>query len=153
MRLKKDQMSSLFLVLVAGVVIVLSVKAGLGSFQKPGSGLFPFLSACLMTVLSLPILIISTLGRAREEKPIFARSEVNWGNIIRTVAALFAFPLVYKVLGFNVTVFGFMLFLAKAIEPRRWIVAILFALITTIVSYVMFVYWLGFYFEKGILGI
>lgn len=146
-------MSSLFFVLVAAVVLVSSVKAGLGSFKNPGSGLFPFLSAVLVTVLSLPILIISTLGRAGEEEPIFARSEMNWGNIIRTVAALFAFPLVYKVLGFNVTVFGFMLFLAKAIEPRRWIVAILFALITTIASYVMFVYWLGFYFEKGILGI
>jgi hypothetical protein len=58
-----------------------------------------------------------------------------------------------KVLGFNLTVFGFMLFLAKAFEPRRWIIAILFALSTTIVCYLLFVYWLKFFVEKGIFGI
>jgi hypothetical protein len=46
-----------------------------------------------------------------------------------------------------------MLFLAKAIEPRRWLVAVLFALSTTIVCYLLFVSWLKFVVEKGIFGI
>jgi hypothetical protein len=46
-----------------------------------------------------------------------------------------------------------MFFLSKAIEPRRWLIAISFALITTLVVYFLFVYWLKYYVEKGILGI
>jgi hypothetical protein len=70
-----------------------------------------------------------------------------------TLGALFAFPFLLRFLGFNLVVFGFMLFLAKAIEPRRWVIAVLFALSTTIACYLLFVYWLKFFVEKGILGI
>jgi hypothetical protein len=58
-----------------------------------------------------------------------------------------------KLLGFNLTVFGFMLFLTKAIEPRRWVTAVLFAGSTTIACYLLFVYWLKFVVEKGVFGI
>ena len=70
-----------------------------------------------------------------------------------TLGALFAFPFLLNLLGFNLTVFGFMLFLAKAIEPRRWVIAVLFALSTTIACYLLFVYWLKFAVEKGVFGI
>jgi putative tricarboxylic transport membrane protein len=154
MKLKKDQMSSIFLLFVAGVLLISSAEASLGSFREPGSGLVPFLAALLLGILSLANLILSSLRQAGEkEKQIFAFSEMNWKNLIMTLGALFAFPLLLNVLGFNLTVFGFMLFLAKAVEPRRWIIAVLFALSTTIVSYLLFVYWLKFVLEKGIFGI
>jgi len=43
--------------------------------------------------------------------------------------------------------------LAKAVEPRRWIIAIFFALVTTVTCYLLFIYWLKFVVEKGIFGI
>lgn len=154
MKLKKDQVSSIFLLLVAGIILTSSVKASLGSFREPGSGLVPFLAAFLMGVFSLSTLLLSSLKKTKEkEEPIFAFHEMNWRSLIMTLGALFAFPLLLNLLGFNLVVFGFMLFLAKAIEPRRWVIAILFALSTTIVCYLLFVYWLKFVVEKGILGI
>ena len=154
MRLKKDQISSFYLLLVSGVVLIATVKVGLGSFRNPGSGLVPFLAAFLLGVFALSLLIISSLRKAGEkEKPIFAFSEMNWRNLIKILLALLAFPFLLKILGFNLTVFGFMLFLAKAIEPRRWGMAILLALMTTVVCHLLFVYWLEYVFEKGIFGI
>jgi hypothetical protein len=154
MRLKKDQISSLFLLIVAGIILVSSVKASIGSFGEPGSGFVPFLAAFLMGIFSLSSLVLSTLKKTEEkEGPIFAFHEMNWRNLIMTLGALFAFPFLLRFLGFNLVVFGFMLFLAKAIEPRRWVIAVLFALSTTIACYLLFVYWLKFFVEKGILGI
>ena len=154
MRFKKDQISSIFLLLVAGVLLIASVNASLGSFGEPGSGLVPFLAAFLLGTFSLLNLVLSSLKKAKQkEKPLFPSHEMNWKNLIMTLGALFAFPLLLKLLGFNLTVFGFMLFLAKAIEPRRWVIAVLFALSTTIACYLLFVYWLKFVVEKGVLGI
>jgi hypothetical protein len=153
-RFKKDQISSILLLFVAGVLLIASVNASVGSFGEPGSGLVPFLAAFLLGIFSLLNLVLSSLKKAKEkEKPLFPSHEMNWKNLIMTLGALFAFPLLLKLLGFNLTVFGFMFFLAKAIEPRRWVIAVLFALSTTIACYLLFVYWLKFVVEKGVLGI
>jgi len=154
MKLRKDQISSVFLLVVAGVILISSVKASLGSFGTPGSGFVPFLAAFLLGFFSLLGLVLSSLKKTKEkEKTLFPSHEMNWKNLIMTLGALFAFPLLLKLLGFNLTVFGFMLFLAKAIEPRRWVIAVLFALSTTIACYLLFVYWLKFVVEKGVFGI
>ena len=154
MRPKKEQISSIFLLGVAGVLLIASVNASLGSFGEPGSGLVPFLAAFLLGIFCLLNLFLSSLKKSREwEKPIFSLHEMNWKNLMVTLGALFAFPFLLNLLGFNLTVFGFMLFLAKAIEPRRWVIAVLFALSTTIACYLLFVYWLKFAVEKGVFGI
>jgi hypothetical protein len=51
------------------------------------------------------------------------------------------------------TMLGFMFFMTKVIGARRWANAILFSVITTSVSYLLFVYWLKIFVDKGILGI
>jgi hypothetical protein len=153
-KLKKDQISSIFLLLVAGIILTSSIKASLGSFREPGSGFVPFLAAFVLAIFSLLNLAISSLKKEiGRERPIFILSEMNWRNLVMTLGALFAFPLLLKVLGFNLTVFGFMLFLAKAFERRRWVIAILFALVTTVTCYLLFIYWLKFVVEKGVFGI
>jgi len=154
MKLKKDQISSLFLLIVAGIILISSVEASVGSLGEPGSGFVPFLAALLMGIFSLSSLVLSILMPAVEkESPILSVREMNWRNLLMTLGALFAFPFLIRVLGFSLAVFGFMLFLAKAIEPRRWIWAVLFALSTTVACYLLFVYWLQFVIEKGVFGI
>jgi hypothetical protein len=154
MKLKKDQIGSIFLLIVAVVLLIASANASLGSFGEPESGLVPFLAAFLLGFFSLVNLVLSSVRKInREESPVFPSNEINWKTLAMTLGALFAFPLLLKLLGFNLTVFGFMLFLAKAIEPRRWVFAVLFALSTTIACYLLFVYWLKFVVEKGFLGI
>jgi hypothetical protein len=52
-----------------------------------------------------------------------------------------------------VTMFGFMLFMSKVVGERKWTGAIFFSVITTFVSYLLFVCWLKFFVDKGIFGI
>jgi hypothetical protein len=154
MSLKRDQKSSLFFLFFAGVMLVSSVQASLGSFSSPGSGLLAFLAALLLAFFSLVSFFLPYLRKGEtRERPVFSSSEIHWGNLLATLIALFAFPVVLKPLGFTVTLFGFTLFMSKAIGARSWTGAILFSLITTFASYLFFVSWLKFFTEKGMLGI
>lgn len=153
-KLKRDQISSIFLLFFAGIIFIASLEESFGSFSGPGPAFVPSLVALLLGIFSLVNLIVGSIGKGKEkEDPIFNFSQINWKNLIKTLGAVLAFPLLLGVLGFNLVVFGFMFFLSKAIEPRRWLIAISFALITTLVVYFLFVYWLKYYVEKGILGI
>ncbi len=153
-KLRKNQISSIFLLLVAGIILTSSIEASVGSFREPGSGFVPFLAGSVLAIFSLLNLVLSSLKKTKDkEKPLFPSHAMNWRNLIMTLGALFAFPFLLKFLGFNLTVFGVMLFLAKAIEPRRWWIAVLFASSTTIACYLLFIYWLKFVVEKGIFGI
>jgi hypothetical protein len=154
MKPKKDQVSGIFWLIIAVMVLISSAKASLGSFSSPGPGLISFIAASLLGFFSILNIVVTVCKKSYFESdkvPNIAR--MNWKNIARAVGALFAFPVLLSFLGFNLTVFGVILFLVKAIEPRRWVTAIFFALIVTIVCYVLFVWWLKFFIEKGIFGI
>ena len=154
MRFKKDQKSSLFFLFFAGAMFVSSLKASLGTLSSPGSGLLSFLAASLLGFFSIVNFALPSFRKGfNEGKPAFSSSEINWKNLVSTLIALFAFPFALKPLGFGLTMLGFMLFMTKVIGARRWASAILFSVITTSVSYLLFVYWLKFFVDKGILGI
>ena len=153
MGLRKDQKSSLFFLVFAGVMMVSSLKASLGTFSNAGSGLLSFLAASLLGVLSLVNFVLSGRRKDEKEMPAFSFADINWKNLFATLIALFAFPFVLKPFGFGVTMFGFMLFMSKVVGARRWKGTIFFAVTTTFVSYLLFVYWLKFFVDKGIFGI
>jgi hypothetical protein len=154
MKLTRDHKSSIVFLFFSGIIMFASLEVSLGSFSSPGSGLLPFLAALLLGIFSsINIIAVSRQGGNQNEKPIFPPSGMNWRNLMTAFGGLVAFPFSLKVLGFNITVFGFILFLSKTIEPRRWTRALLFALITTLCCHFLFVYWLKFVIEKGIFGI
>ncbi len=154
MRLKKDQQSAVFFLFFAGAMLISSFDASLGHFSSPGSGLLPFIAASLLGFFALISLIRPGLRKAPDdEKSVFSFSEMNWKNLLSTLIALFTFPFALRHLGFAATRFGFMLFMSKVVGARRWAGAVLFSVITTFVSYLLFVYWLKFFVDKGILGI
>ncbi|MCX5907836.1 MAG: tripartite tricarboxylate transporter TctB family protein, partial [Deltaproteobacteria bacterium] len=146
--------SSIVFLFISGTVMIASLEVSLGSFSSPGSGLLPFLAALLLGIFSfINIIAVSRRAGNQNEKPIFPPAETNWRNLAVALGALVAFPFSLPVLGFNLTVFGFILFLSKTIEPSRWRRALLFALITTLCCHFLFVYWLKFVIERGIFGI
>jgi hypothetical protein len=154
MKVQKDQISSLFFFIVSVVILVSSVEASLGSLEEPGSGMIPFLAASLMGIFSAWGLVLASLKNpSSQERPAFAFRGINWKNLGTTLMALLAFPYVLRGLGFDLTVFAFILLLTKATEPRRWVIAVLFALSATVACHILFVGWLKVSFEKGIFGI
>ena len=92
MRVHKDQVSSLFLLIVSGIIMVSSVKASLGSLEEPGSGMIPFLAASLMGIFSVSGLVLASLKNSREpERLALAFREINWKDLCMTLMSLLAF--------------------------------------------------------------
>lgn len=67
------------------------------------------------------------------------------------MAALIAFALVFKWMGFLLSTFLLLLFLLKGLEPQRWRVALAVSIITIVLCYLVFGVFLEFRFPAGIL--
>lgn len=125
----------------------------LGSLRDPGSGFMFFWVGLIMVGLSLSIFIqaMRDQSAAGEMKRIW--SGVRWEKIVFVIVALFLYAYVFQTLGFILCTTLLLTFLFKAVEPQRWSVAVLGAVVTTLTAYLVFQLWLGTQLPKGLLNI
>lgn len=125
----------------------------LGTLHDPGSGFIFFWVGLIMVGLSLSIFIqaLKEKGKAGEMRLIW--SEVQWKKIVSVLVALFLYGYFFQTLGFILSAALLLIFLFKAVEPQRWSVAILGAVVSSLVAYVVFQVWLGSQLPKGLLDI
>jgi len=149
----KDIISSLFWMIVGAGVCYGGVDLELGTLHDPGSGFIFFWVGLIMVGLSLSIFIraLKEKGKAGEMKLIW--SEVQWKKIVSVLMALFLYGYFFQTLGFILSAALLLVFLFKAVEPQRWSVAILGAVVSSLVAYVVFQVWLGSQLPKGLLDI
>jgi putative tricarboxylic transport membrane protein len=152
--MRKYNLISACLWLVLSLFICVgSIHIGIGGFRNPDAGLFPLLTAVLLGIFSLLLFFDSLLkpsDRAKEAQPFWTR-ETRWKNILLTLAALLVYALVVDKVGYLLATFAFILFLFRVIEPQRWPVAILGALVTALVSDAIFNFWLQTQLPDGVL--
>ena len=151
----KDQIGSLFWLIIAVVIMVSASQSSIGTLSHPESGFLPFFAGFILGVFSLVNLGLSFFsGPGKEEKKVVSAGvEPSWRNMVLALGALIAFPLLLDPLGFNITVFGFILFLTRLIGRGSWKGVLIFSFLTTAFCYLLFVRWLHFVVEKGIFGI
>jgi putative tricarboxylic transport membrane protein len=149
----KDIISSLFWMIVGAGVCYGGVDLELGTLHDPGSGFIFFWVGLIMVGLSLSIFIraLKEKGKAGEMRLIW--SEVQWKKIVSVLVALFLYGYFFQTLGFILSAALLLVFLFKAVEPQRWSVAILGAVVSSLVAYVVFQVWLGSQLPKGLLDI
>lgn len=150
---KEDIISSLFWMVIGAGVCYGGYDLELGTLRDPGSGFMFFWVGIIMMGLSLSILIRAMREKAKagEGKPIW--SEVQWKKIVLVIIALFFYAYAFQTLGFIVCTTLLLIFLFKAIEPQRWSVAILGAVLSTLTAFLVFQLWLGSQLPKGLLNI
>ncbi len=120
----------------------------MGNLQEPGPGFFPILVAILMMILSL-FLIISK--RKSEEKLFFGKSSIHV-LIVFVVLLTYSFTLEY--LGFIIVSFLLMTYLFKAFGgSKKWRGAVLWALTSVVLAYLLFNVLLEGNLPRGILGV
>jgi putative tricarboxylic transport membrane protein len=90
-------------------------------------------------------------AKAGEMKLIW--SEVQWKKIVSVIVVLLLYAYAFLALGFILCTALFLFFLFKAIEPQRWSVAILGAVLSTLSAYLVFQLWLGSQLPKGLLNL
>lgn len=125
----------------------------LGTLHDPGSGFIFFWVGIIMVGLSLSIFIRAMRERAKAGEVKLLWSGAQWKKVIYVLVALFLYAYAFIALGFILSTALLLIFLFKAVEPQRWSVAIMGAVLSTLTAYAVFQLWLGSQLPKGFLGI
>ena len=147
---KHDRYTSIFWVGVGFYITYEGYLLRIGTFQEPRPGFVIFWAGLTLAGLSLT-LFVQTF-RARDGRPKMVWKDVRWSKVVKLMAALVVYALVFKWAGFLLSTFLLLLFLLKGLEPQRWFVAIAVSVATVVLCYVIFGVFLESHFPEGILG-
>jgi hypothetical protein len=85
-----------------------------------------------------------------QEKSISWRG-VRWPKMTFFILSLLIYTYFFEAVGFIISSLWLMLYLFKGIEPQKWSTAILSTILTSIVTYAIFILWLKCQLPRGIL--
>jgi hypothetical protein len=148
-KFNNDQVSGAIWIAVGIVIAVGSLRYGLGQLESPGTGFLPFLAGCAIALLALIGLIQSTLKRRNGAGWMPILRGILWQKPLLVMAALFAYALLMKSLGFLLCTVLFIGFLLRAVEPQRWPVVIVGAIGTALGAFAIFEVWLKTQLPQG----
>ena len=122
-----------------------SAKLPFGTVHNPGQGFFPWWTSVVIILLALILLVraLRLRSSAAQEKS---------GRITRVAALLVvlaAYSFLLDPLGYPLCTFLLVLFMLRATDPQRWLVALGMATITAVGSYVVFAIWLSVPLPRG----
>jgi len=130
-----------------------SIKLGLGTLQKPGSGLMPFLAGVLLGALGLLMVCLHPRRDSEKKRDEGVSLKQFWGKGACSLATSFLYAFSLDPLGFTVATFLLIFSLLKIMGTRKWLTPILISFLTVVVSYLIFEVWLRLNLPKGILRI
>jgi putative tricarboxylic transport membrane protein len=149
---RRDLLGSLFWLGISIFGCIESIRTGFGTFRSPGPGFFPFWSAVILGMFAVILLVISSLKKKRKGMTADPSEGMRWKKVIWVLFFLFVYPFVLPIVGYLLTTFGLMAFMLGTIgRSRAWVEEVT-ALVITLVSYVVFYFFLGIPLPKGILG-
>lgn len=139
--------------LIAAYVMISSWNLGLGEYENPGAGFFPFWSALLLGALAL--LMMGKIYLQKEAVAIEGKADLwkdlNWGKNVIVVAALAVYCLVLPKLGYLISTMALMMVLFYMGRMKPWAV-IAGSLLAVLLSYCLFLYGLKTPLPRGIWG-
>ncbi len=146
MTLRADHVAGGAAIAAALAVLAMSGDLPFGTLAFPGAGMMPKLVCALMILFGAMLLL-----RGGASAPF---SEIAWGDLphaVRVLAITAAAVALYTTLGFIITM-ALMLFALIAFEGRNLIVAAVYSLSVSLVTYALFTIVLKSPLEQGILG-
>jgi hypothetical protein len=146
-----DQTSSLFWLLVSISVFAESIRIGVGTVQNPGMGFMTFGASGILGVLSLVLFFQASLPKEDvPHKPLFAGR--MWRRVLFVLLALTIYARVMPILGYLISTFLLMSLLFWVLERKRIGFVLLYALLTTLFTHLVFSKWLNCQFPHGLFG-
>lgn len=153
--LNREFISSLVWVVVGGVFCIGGVYYQLFDSGLPGPGLLPFIGGLALSSLGL-IVLISSFGSAKRNSEVTKRffpEKNSFRKIFFAIVGLTIYAIIFEYLGFILTTFFLLIFLLRFIEPQKWSVVWVTAILTTALFYLIFCIFLKVQLPKGLLGI
>jgi putative tricarboxylic transport membrane protein len=130
---------------------IFSLGLGLGNVHAPGPGFVPFLAGGLLVVLTIAALIESRPEiKVKTWSGLFGGD--RWRVVLGVLGSLFLYALVMERVGFMISTFLILLFLFKIPEGQRWRTALAASVLTMVLTYFLFEYFLRISFPRGFLG-
>lgn len=149
----RNLLSGLFwLALSVFIVFGESFRGNIGTFRYPGPGFMPFWAGVVLGVLA--IVVVCTSGRIRVgglRKESLWRGK-KWGNVILVIFSLFIYAILLPWIGYLIASFGLLTLLFGLMGRHRLWLQGIGALVTSVVTYLIFHNWLGVQLPVGILG-
>ena len=134
---------------MGGLFVAGALQQGLMRRGVPGPGFIPFLCGLALIFVSLFVLIPALTRKEKDESSDFFPERGSFRKLLFALVALFAFGFAMEYLGYLLTTFLFMLFIARLMEPKAWWTSTLLALLTAVLSYMLFVVLLEVQLPKG----
>jgi len=151
------QFEGLIWVALGGVLCFGGSRLGLGTLNKPESGLMSLLTGSLLVLLGFILILSKILSKTFEELEKKGTDGIYGGKFQKvrffSVLALILYGFLLNLLGFPVATFLLLVFLFKILSPQKWIFHIFLSLITVILTYVLFRVLLHIDFPVGIFHI
>lgn len=149
---ERDRGSALFWLVVAIGICYGSLKLSLGELRRPGPGFFSFMAGALLGTFSLLAFFQSFVGLSGDEKQTLLPNPHRVLKMAYVYVALTLYAIGMNYLGFFLATLLFLGFILRGIDPQRWRVVIPVSILSTIVAYAVFQYWLEVQLPTGILG-
>jgi len=140
--------------MVLGIALGIgSIRLGVGTLHKPGSGFMPFLTGVLLGLFGLLLAVLHTGKRSAESGGEAVSLRQFWAKGVCSLVASFLYAFLLDPLGFILATFLLFFALFKIMGARKWFTPILISFFAVSVSYLIFDVWLRIELPKGILSI
>jgi putative tricarboxylic transport membrane protein len=147
----RDLVSSIFWVAFGGLFVVESLRLGQMKDGVPGPGFLSLLAGIALILLSLSVLISALFPKEKAVSSSISPDPGSLKRLLFALVAMFAYGLVMNILGYLLTTFIFMLFMSRLIEPKGWRTALIMALVTSVLTYIIFVVLMEVQLPRGLL--
>ena len=147
----RDRISSLAWLIFAIFICIESLRLPIGAWRDPGPGFLPLGTGILLGVLSTVNYYHSRQGRGPSSKDSWY-SPKGWPKLVMVTVSLFAYILLWPVLGFLLSTVALLFFLFRTVEPQTWKVTVGGSLLIPAAFYVLFELWLKMQLPRGMSG-
>ena len=148
----RDLVSSIICMAFGAIFVVGALQHGLTRKGAPGPGFLPFLTGLALIFVSLFVLIPALSQGEKAKSGKFFPEPKSFRRLLFVLVLLFSFGIAMKTLGYLLTAFLFMFFVALVMKPKGWWTPVLLALTAAVVSYTLFAVLLEVNLPKGLLG-
>ena len=136
--LNNDQVSSVVFFSIGVMIVLASLPYELGGLHSPKTGFLPFVTGLTVCLLSLIGFAAAAVKRMGGEKWKSIVKGLRWDKSLITMVSLVVYALILNTLGFILTTTLLVGFLLRSIIPQKWSVVISGAILTPLVTYVVF---------------
>jgi hypothetical protein len=145
-----DRRSSLFWLLLAVMVLIASIRMGVGRPSNPGMGFMAFGASGLLGVLSLLLFLRVRFRKGKPDSlspPFFSG---RWKNIPIVLGVLILYSVFMPHLGYLISTFFLLTVLFWILERASILRPIMLSACSTLLTYIVFSKWLNLQFPEGL---